>query len=329
MPSSRNTHRRCRDIFLVNTPWQMTSESFYGACPGENQAPVSILFLLQYLFQPRIAESLPSTMSTFTQTIRSLVVWLSTGILILAWFPLMVVSRLFERDSVLYRTGYLFRRLGKALTSVNGAWKLHIEGEPVRDPRRPYVVVCNHQSLADIPLISNLPWEMKWMGKEELFSLPVIGWMMRLAGDIPVDRKSARSGVLAFASAKRYLERKCSVMMFPEGTRTLDGRVRRFNDGAFHLAISAKVPVLPLVIEGSRNCIPKNSWKFGRPSDILLKILPAVDTSALTLDDVAKLRDSVRSSIVGQIAAWRSVPASEVDGRSIETQESSLPTATS
>ncbi len=246
--------------------------------------------------------------------IRSLITWFTAALLIFTWLPLLAFSRLFESDPVLYRTGYLFRKLGKVLTLVNPSWKLHISGELVTDPRRPYVVVCNHQSLADIPLVSNLPWEMKWMGKEELFKLPIFGWMMRLSGDIPVDRKNSRSGLVAFAKARRYLEQKCSVMMFPEGTRTQDGRVRRFNDGAFHLAITAKVPILPLVIEGSRDCIPKNSWKFGKPSDILLRVLPSIETSSLTLDDVARLRDTVRTVIMSQIAEWRSVPLGSVDG---------------
>jgi 1-acyl-sn-glycerol-3-phosphate acyltransferase len=248
--------------------------------------------------------------------IRSFITWFTASILILVWLPLMALSRLFDTDPVVYRTGYLFRRLGKALTFVNPAWKLHISGETVTDPRRPYVVVCNHQSLADIPLISNLPWEMKWMGKEELFKLPIIGWMMKLSGDIPVNRTSARSGVVAFAKARQYLEQKCSVMMFPEGTRTLDGRVRQFNDGAFHLAIRSKVPILPMVIEGSRDCIPKNSWKFGKPSDILLKILPSIETSSLTTRDVAAVRETVRLAIMKQIAEWRSVTVEAVDGMS-------------
>lgn len=226
----------------------------------------------------------------------------------------MAIRRLLDRDPVRYHTGYLFRRLGKALTRVNPAWRLHISGETVEDPRRPYVVVSNHQSLADIPLISNLPWEMKWIGKAELFRLPVIGWMMHLSGDISVDRQSARSGAHAMLRAQRYLEKKCSVMIFPEGTRTLDGKVRQFTDGAFHLAIRAKATILPLVIEGSRDCIPKHSWKFGKPSDIHLKILPPVDTSSFTLKDVGALRDNVRKAIMSQIAEWRSVPIEAVDG---------------
>jgi len=178
----------------------------------------------------------------------------------------------------------------------------------------PYVVVCNHQSMADIPLISNLPWEMKWLAKIELFKLPIFGWMLRLAGDICVDRKNPRSGALALIKAQHILQQKCSVMIFPEGTRTLDGRVQQFTDGAFHLAIKAKVSILPLVIEGSHDCIPKNSWKFGTPSEIFLKVLPPIETSTLTIRDVPLLRDNVRTAIMKQIAEWRSVPIETVDG---------------
>jgi 1-acyl-sn-glycerol-3-phosphate acyltransferase len=246
--------------------------------------------------------------------IRSLYIWFSFSILVFLWFILILLSRIFDYDPVLYRTGYLFRKIGNMITMVNPAWKLHISGETISNPRQPYVVVCNHQSMADIPLISNLPWEMKWMAKEELFKIPVIGWMMRLSGDISVDRKNPRSGALALIKAQRVLEQKCSVMIFPEGTRTLDGRVRQFTDGAFHLAIKAKVSILPLVIEGSRDCIPKNSWKFGKPSNIFLKVLPPVDTSSMTIQDVSTLRDTIRMIIMKQIAESRSVPVDSVDG---------------
>jgi len=246
--------------------------------------------------------------------IRSLYIWFSFGVLIVLWFILVLLRRLFDFDPVRYKTGYLFRKIGNMIAMVNPAWRLHISGETISDPRRPFVVVCNHQSMADIPLISNLPWEMKWMGKEILFKIPMVGWMMRLSGDIAVDRKNSRSGARALLKALWYLENKCSVMIFPEGTRTLDGRVRQFSDGAFHLAIKAQVPILPLVIEGSRDCISKNSWKFGKPSDILLKVLPPIETNGLTTKDVAMLRDRVRSVIMDQVAEWRSVTVDAVDG---------------
>jgi 1-acyl-sn-glycerol-3-phosphate acyltransferase len=246
--------------------------------------------------------------------IRSLLIWLTTSMLILLWLVLLTVSRLLDRDPVRYRTGYFFRKIGNVLVWINPSWRLHISGEKIFNPRNPYVVVCNHQSMADIPLISNLPWEMKWLAKKELFKLPILGWMLRLAGDICVDRKNPRSGAQALIKAQHILEQKCSIMIFPEGTRTLDGRVRQFTDGAFHLAIKAKVSILPLVIEGSRDCIPKNSWKFGKPSDIFLKVLPPIETSSLTIQDVPSLRDTVRTVIIKQIAEWRSVPIEVVDG---------------
>ncbi len=248
------------------------------------------------------------------ETLRSLRIWIFSISLIALWLPLMAIRRLFDRDPVRYHTGYLFRKLGRALVRVNPGWRIHLSGETIQDPRHPYVVVSNHQSMVDIPVVSHLPWEMKWIGKEELFKLPIIGWMMHLSADIKVDRKSARSGATALITAQRFLAQKCSVMIFPEGTRTLDGKVRAFADGAFHLAIRAKVPVLPVALDGSFDCIPKNSWKFGKPSDILLKILPPIDTTGYTVERVAELRDLVRRKIMEQVAEWRGVSVAEVDG---------------
>jgi len=173
--------------------------------------------------------------------------------------------------------------------------------------------VSNHQSMADIPLISNLEWEMKWVGKKELFDTPIIGWMMKLAGDIPVDRKNARSGARMLLKAMEYLKNGCPVMFFPEGTRTRDGRVGKFSDGAFHLAIKAQVPVLPIAVEGSYQCLPKNTWIFGEPATVRLKVYPPVETSGMSSPDVEVLREKVRLTIIQQIAEWRAMPVESVD----------------
>jgi 1-acyl-sn-glycerol-3-phosphate acyltransferase len=250
-----------------------------------------------------------------TTTLKSAWIWFAVAAIILCWLPFLAVVRLFDRDPARYRTGRWFRRLGVALTFVNPAWKLSLSGTTIANPRNPYVVVSNHQSLADIPLISHVPWEMKWIAKEELFRVPVVGWMMRLAGDIPLDRRSARSGAKALLQASRYLQKRCSVMFFPEGTRSPDGRVGRFNDGAFHLAIRSGVPVLPLVVDGSSQCLPKSSWRFGKQQAVRLHILPPVMTNGLTADDAGVLRDSVRNQIIGTVAAWRGVPEDAVDAR--------------
>ncbi len=246
-------------------------------------------------------------------TLRSIWIWLAVACLILAWLPSLALLRLFDSDPVHYRTGLWFRKLGVAMTKVNPTWKLVVSGESIANPRNPYVVVSNHQSFADIPLISHLPWEMKWVAKVELFRFPVIGWMLRLAGDIPLDRRNRSSGARMLLTAGNYLSRHCSVMFFPEGTRSPDGRVGQFTDGAFALAVKKKVPVLPIAVDGSRDCLPKRTWRFGPAQTIQLKVLPPVGTTEMTLQDVAALKERVRRSIVAQIAEWRGVDREAVD----------------
>ena len=224
-----------------------------------------------------------------------------------------MLVRLFDRDPARYATGRMLRRCGALITRVNPFWKIRIEGHMVEDPRRPYVVVCNHQSVADIPIISRLPWEMKWAAKEELFDLPVFGWMLRTAGDIAVPLKGRLARARVMFQAKKYLENRCSVMFFPEGSRTEDGRVLPFTSGAFHLAIRAGVPVLPMVIDGTYQALPMHSWRFNTSDHIRLKVLEPVETEGMTTDQADALRDEVRARIIAELAEWRGERIEEVD----------------
>jgi 1-acyl-sn-glycerol-3-phosphate acyltransferase len=110
-------------------------------------------------------------------------------------------------------------------------------------------------------------------------------------------------------------------MFFPEGTRSPDGRVYRFNEGAFRLAIRLGVPILPLVVEGSRACLPKHSWKFGEATDVYLKILPPVETNGLAPEQTGALCEQVRRMIIQQLAQWRNVPPHQVDALARTGQE--------
>ncbi|SMO40258.1 1-acyl-sn-glycerol-3-phosphate acyltransferase [Fodinibius sediminis] len=245
--------------------------------------------------------------------ITSLFIWIGVALLIIFWLPMLALRRFFDRDPAYYNTGKLFRNLGKAISRINPNWKIVISGETDIDDRRPYVMVCNHLSQADIPLISNLPWEMKWVAKKELFEVPVVGWMMRLAGDIAVDRRARNRRKSTFRQARYYLQRNCSVMFFPEGTRSRNGKLNRFTNGAFDLAIKEGVPILPMVIDGTQNTLPKRSWKFGEAKHIKLKILEPLDTADLGYGDIKKTSREVRSRIAHQLAEWRGKPVEEVD----------------
>lgn len=248
------------------------------------------------------------------RSIGSALIWTAVAFTILFWLPVLAVIRVFDRDPAHYYTGKWFRKLGKAITRVNPNWKVSIEGNTRFDDRKPYVMICNHLSHADIPVISNLGCEMKWVAKQELFKTPVTGWMMQMAGDIAVDRKSPARGAMVFKKSSEYLEKKCSVMFFPEGTRSRDGRMNRFAKGAFELAVRTNTDILPMVIDGTRECLPKNTWKFGKADQIKLKVLNSISTKGLTKEDVPELIDTVRSIMVKELAEMRGKPVEEVDG---------------
>ncbi len=154
---------------------------------------------------------------------------------------------------------------------------------------------------------------MKWVAKAEMFRVPVAGWMMRLAGDIAVARNDPKSRASTLRRARHYLERHCSVMFMPEGTRSRDGRVRAFQDGAFRLAIETGVPILPLAIDGTANALPADGWVFG-PVHCRLHVLAPVETVGYAPAQAPELREQVRQSILAQIAEWRGVSPAEVDG---------------
>lgn len=227
---------------------------------------------------------------------------------------MLFIIKTFDRNPTRYTTGRWFRKLGKAITALNPAWKVKVEGHIEIDDSKPYVMVCNHLSNADIPVISNLSWEMKWVSKKELFSVPVTGWMMTWAKDISVDRKSKNKGAAVFKQSSFFLDNNVSVIYFPEGTRSKSGKLNKFARGAFEIAIRKKVDIIPLVIDGTQNCLPKNTWKFGKADAIRLKVLPPISTDGLKKDDVLDLTDSVRKVIRKELAEWRGVSEEEVDG---------------
>ena len=238
-------------------------------------------------------------MSRLWQSIVSLWAWLVLVVCILLWFPTLVIVRVvtFPFDRAAYLTGYLFRKIGPAMATLNPLWHFRYSGIIPADPRRPFVVVSNHESFADILLISHLPWEMKWLSKAELFRIPVMGWMMWLVGDIPVKRGFGPSAVEALERCRRALHLKVSVMIFPEGTRSRTAELLPFKDGAFRLAIEAGVPILPLALSGTRTALPKSSWRFGR-SVAEVRVLEPVETAGLSLADVQALKVRVREMIV-------------------------------
>jgi 1-acyl-sn-glycerol-3-phosphate acyltransferase len=229
------------------------------------------------------------------------------GVCVLTFLPMMAVSAVRHRGDPTQRLpGRWMRRLGRTIGRLTPLWKFSIEGEAPRDiDHRGYVVVANHESQADPFLLSFLPWDMRWVAKESLFKQPLTGWAMKLGGDIPLRRGEGDSVRACLLECEHALRGGISIMMFPEGTRSLDGELLPFKDGAFDLAIRAGVPILPIALAGTRAMRPKHSRWFGK-AHACAKILPPIPTTGLTAADMAPLRDQTRATIAAVLPELRS-----------------------
>jgi 1-acyl-sn-glycerol-3-phosphate acyltransferase len=232
------------------------------------------------------------------RAILSILIWLGIVVVVLLWLPLLslIYVTTVPFDPGRYAVGRFLRLSAVVCVAINPLWRFRTSGVRITDPRRPYVAVSNHESYADIFLISHLPWEMKWLSKEEILRIPIFGWMMRMAGDIGVSRRDASSRRRALVECRDRLDKKVSVIILPEGTRSPDGELLPFRDGAFELAIAAGCPILPIAVAGTRGAMPKGSFLFNR-TVAEVRVLEPIETTGLTADDVPHLRDRVRARI--------------------------------
>lgn len=180
---------------------------------------------------------------------------------------------------------------------------LHVSGAEHIRPGQAYVIVSNHQSLYDIPVLYlGLPLSLRMVAKKELFRTPLWGEAMRVAGFVPIDRKDRRGAYRALeAAGKNMLETGMSLYLAPEGTRTSDGSVGTFKRGAFEIARATGLPILPVCIDGTRAVLPKDGVHVERKRRVTVTILSPV--SAPHASEVDALRQELRSRIAQALGA--------------------------
>ena len=174
-------------------------------------------------------------------------------------------------------------------------------------PGSTYVFVSNHQSIYDIPVIFwSLPYQLRIIAKASLGSFPFLGWHLRRTGHLLVDRRNPdRDGILA--RWRDLLRQGLSLIVFPEGTRSPDGRVGRFKAGSFLLAIEAGLPVVPISIDGTRFVMPKGQLTTSPGAATLAVHEPIVTTDGSwqpTIEDARRLGARVHDVIASQVEAW-------------------------
>jgi 1-acyl-sn-glycerol-3-phosphate acyltransferase len=220
--------------------------------------------------------------------------------------PLIVLATAFMGTLSLITS--LFDSTGRAQHRVACAWgrmllkivgvKLRIEGLRRIQPGGTYVFVSNHLSYMDIPsILPSIPVQFRFMAKRSLWKVPFIGYHLRRAGHIPVEREEARTALKSMAEAARVIrERGVSVLIFPEGGRS-PAELREFKEGAAYIAIKAGVPAVPIGLSGTRQVLPMGSLLV-RPGQVTLRIGQPIPTTGLGPHDRRRLALQLRGRVV-------------------------------
>jgi len=219
-----------------------------------------------------------------------------TAIAVIAPF-LIVLCKITGNENVIYAPVRLFVRIGLALVGVH----VEVRGVEQLDPGQAYIFTPNHQSFIEVPLlVTYIKTNPGYLAKKEIFRYPIFGYGIRLIGMVPVDRSNSPSAVESAKEATVNLKRGKSYVVYPEGTRSSDGRLLPFKKGAFIMAIEAGVPIVPVSIVGANKIMPKAQIKIF-PATVRITIHPPIDTRAYsktTAGDLMKLtRDQVLSGL--------------------------------
>jgi 1-acyl-sn-glycerol-3-phosphate acyltransferase len=197
---------------------------------------------------------------------------------------------------------------------VSPFWTFDVVNREKIEPRGTYVLAANHQSLGDTLLMFAIHKHFKWVSKRSVFRVPFLGWNMHMNRYVPLERGAGDSIRKMMDACEAHLAAGSSIMIFPEGTRSRDGRLRDFKHGAFTLAVKADVPVVPIVIEGSRDALPADGYLFEKHGVVIhVVILDPVHPREVNHDRNA-LRLLVRDRIAEHLAQMRGVPVADVIG---------------
>lgn len=224
------------------------------------------------------------------RTVFSIFLWSYFSVLFAVFFVIILIGFIvtFPFDPYRKVPNYLLSKMAKLMMKASPKWTINIEGEDKYDPNIPTIFIANHQSFLDMPVAYHLSWQMKWVSKRSLAFIPVMGWLVWLTGHLTINR-SSKSALRRLDNLVQPIKDKVPVMIFPEGTRTLDGNLRRFKNGAFLLAHEYGFNIQPMVIDGGHVAM-KPGTKIVEPKvNFKLSILDSLKTT--DYEDINTLKE--------------------------------------
>jgi len=250
-------------------------------------------------------------MITMRARVLSLMFWAFILVSSMLLFPVAVliwaVTVLFDRRLVLL---HRFTCVWASIyTWTNPRWRVTIRGREKVRPGVAYVMVANHQSLLDILVLFRLFVHYKWVSKIENFRLPFVGWNMSLNRYIKLRRGDGESIQQMMAACEKTLAQGSSVMIFPEGTRSVDGKLKSFKHGAFTLARTTRCPILPIVVEGTSQVLPKRGFVLRGWHDIQVRVLDEIPPESFADETTEQLTARVRERIALELEEMEAAAA--------------------
>jgi 1-acyl-sn-glycerol-3-phosphate acyltransferase len=204
---------------------------------------------------------------------------------------LSLLSSFFDRDG---RMQHWFAVHWARMILATSGVRVHVEGVEHIDPAQPAVYAANHLSALDIPVLySCLPTQFRILAKRELFHYPFMGWHLRRSGQIPIDQGDARASLRSLNRASDSLRKGMPLAIFPEGGRSREGQMQPFMGGAFYMAIKAQAPVVPVVLVGTDELLPMNSFHL-TPGTVEMVIAEPIPTKGMATRQMDELSARVR-----------------------------------
>jgi 1-acyl-sn-glycerol-3-phosphate acyltransferase len=240
-------------------------------------------------------------------TVISILVWIICMSLTIILFPISVIIWFFtypfdhERKIIhwwLVIQAAFFSRMVPL-------WSLKVEGREKAKKHTPYVIISNHQSLLDILILNCLWYRFKWISKIENYKVPVIGWYLRMANYITVDRGDKESKAVMMERSAESLRNGISIMIFPEGTRSTDREIGPFKLGAFQLAIMTDKSILPVIVNGTGGVLPKHGLIFSTGHHLRIKVLDPVHPGSFGTADPEELASKFRNMMISELKKIR------------------------